>query len=147
MSGKSPAPAGKSPKPREAVMTTAPIEARTLVELIAGPLRLGENVKGALSRVARATGLPDRRVRGIWHHEARSIRSEEMDRLRQAARDARAKEQARAEYRSALTLIAACDATLRVRGEDVARPSAREVGEGHDGAGCHDRSVDRGAAQ
>ncbi|XYD07445.1 hypothetical protein R1A27_20270 [Methylobacterium sp. NMS12] len=144
MSGKSPARAGKSP---EAVMNTAPTEARCLIELIAGPLRLGENVKAALSRVARTTGLPDRRVRGIWHHEARSIRAEEMDRLRQAARDARAKEQARAEYRSALTLIAACDATLRVPGEDLARSSAREVGEGHDGAGRDDRSVDRGAGR
>jgi hypothetical protein len=67
MLGRSPAPAGKSP---EAVMLTAPAEAQTLVELIAGPLRLGENVKGALSRVARATGLPDRRIGGIWHQEA-----------------------------------------------------------------------------
>jgi hypothetical protein len=144
MSGKSPAPAGKSP---EAGMSTAPSEARSLVEMIAGPLRLGENVKAALSRVARTTGLPDRRVRGIWHHEARSIRSEEMDRLRQAARDARAKEQARAEYRAALSLITACDATLRVPGEDVARPSAREVSEGHDGAGRDDRTLDRGAVR
>ncbi len=59
MLGKSPEPAGKSPKGREAVVMTATAEARTLVEAIAGPLRLGENVKGALSRVARATGLND----------------------------------------------------------------------------------------
>ncbi len=36
-------------------MTTAQAEARTLVELIAGPMRLGENVKSALARVSRAT--------------------------------------------------------------------------------------------
>ena len=144
MLGKSPARAGKSP---EAGMITAPSEARSLVELIAGPLRLGENVKAALSRVARTTGLPDRRVRGIWHHEARSIRSEEMDRLRQAARDVRAEELARAEYRSAVSLIATCDATLRVPSADLARTSAREIGEGHDGAGRDDRPLDRGAAR
>lgn len=97
-------------------MLTAPAEAQTLVELIAGPLRLGENVKGALSRVARATGLPDRRIGGIWHQEARSIRAEEMDRLRQAARDARAMERARDELRAVTALITACDAPPGVRG-------------------------------
>ena len=147
MADKSPAPAGVSPKPREVVMMTAPVEARQLVELIAGPLKLGENVKGALARVARATGLPDRRVRGIWHHEARSIQSEEMDRLRIAARDAHLKEQARAEYRSALALITAADQTLRVRDQDMAGATVGQVGEI---AGCPrswDRSVDCGGGR
>ncbi|MCJ2035808.1 hypothetical protein [Methylobacterium sp. J-068] len=38
---------------------TARSEARTLGEAIAGPLRLGENGKVALSPVGRATGLND----------------------------------------------------------------------------------------
>lgn len=97
-------------------------EARELIGVIAGPLAMGEKVKTTLGRVAVATGLRERRIRAIWHREARAITAAEMDCLRRVA-------------------------TLRVPGEDVARPSAREVGEGHDGAGCHDRSVDRGAAQ
>ncbi|GAB6842135.1 hypothetical protein HNR00_004017 [Methylorubrum rhodinum] len=57
-------------------MLTARTEARELVLQIAGPLRLGENVKGALARVARTTGLTDRRVRGICTaRRARSPRS------------------------------------------------------------------------
>lgn len=141
MLGKSPEPAGKSPKGREAVVMTARAEARTLVEAIAGPLRLGENVKGALSRVARATGLNDRRVRGIWHNEARSIRADEMDRLRQAARDARATELARDEYRAFISKLAACDAALGLPGTDVDRTVDPAVGLGARG---DDRPLDQG---
>ena len=141
MLGKSPEPAGKLPKGREAVVMTARAEARTLVEAIAGPLRLGENVKGALSRVARATGLNDRRVRGIWHNEARSIRAEEMDRLRQAARDARATEQARDEYRAVISKLAACDAALGLPGPDVDRTANPGLGIR---PRTEDRTLDRG---
>ncbi|SFH04699.1 hypothetical protein SAMN05192565_12728 [Methylobacterium gossipiicola] len=142
MLGKSPEPAGQSPKGREAVVMSARAEARTLVEAIAGPLRLGENVKAALSRVARATGLNDRRVRGIWHNEARSIRSDEMDRLRKAAREARATEQARDEYRAVLTKLAACGTALGLPGPDVDRPADPGLGLGPRG---DDRAVDRGS--
>ena len=141
MLGNSPAASGKSPEPRKAVVMTAQVEARHLVEMIAGPLRLGENVKGALSRVARATGLNDRRVRGIWHNEARSIRSEEMDRLRQAARDARAREQTRDEHRSVLAKLAACDAALGVQRPDLGRADDPSLGFRSGGADC---AVDRG---
>ena len=141
MLGNSPAASGKSPEPRKAVVMTAQVEARHLVEMIAGPLRLGENVKGALSRVARATGLNDRRVRGIWHNEARSIRSEEMDRLRQAARDARAREQTRDEHRSVLAKLAACDAALGVQRPDLGRADDPSLGFRPRGA---DRAVDQG---
>ncbi|MHC2089442.1 hypothetical protein [Methylobacterium sp. CM6244] len=139
--GKSPENAGKSPKGREAVAMSSQAEARYLVELIAGPMRLGENVKAALSRVARTTGLNDRRVRGIWHNEARSIRSEEMDRLREAARDARATEQARNEHRSVLSLLATADAALGLPGPDVDRSDDPALGFG---PGDHDRPLDQG---
>ncbi|NEU13566.1 hypothetical protein G3T14_15710 [Methylobacterium sp. BTF04] len=142
MLGKSPEPVGKSPKGREAVVMTARAEARTLVETIAGPLRLGENVKGALSRVARATGLNDRRVRGIWHSEARSIRSDEMDRLRRAARDARATEQARDEFRAVISQLTACDAALGLQGPDLDRSVDLALGLG---PGGDDRPVDQGS--
>lgn len=122
MSGKSPKPLGFSPKPGGTIMMAVRAEARELVEAIAGPLRMGENVKAALSRVARVTGLGDRRVRGIWHNEARSIRADEMDRLREAARDAREMELARDEYRTFASRITACDATLGLPAADQARP-------------------------
>jgi len=142
MLGKSPEPAGKSPKGREAVVMTARAEARTLVETIAGPLRLGENVKAALSRVARTTGLNDRRVRGIWHNEARSIRAEEMDRLRQAARDARATEQARDEFRAVISQLTACDAALGLPSPDLDSSSDPALGLG--ARGDH-RALDQGS--
>lgn len=66
-------------------MLDATLEAHQLIGEIAGPMRMGERVKTALSVVARQTGLPERRVRGLWHRE-RSVRAEELDALRRAAR-------------------------------------------------------------
>lgn len=133
---------GGSPEARGGAMLTARTEARDLVLQIAGPLRLGENVKGALARVARATGLTDRRVRGIWHSEARSITAVEMDRLRHAARDARALEQARDEHRTVLAQIAACDAALGLPAPDLGGAPAAALGEPDGG---EDRTLDQGA--
>ncbi|WP_133771625.1 hypothetical protein [Enterovirga rhinocerotis] len=78
---RSPESLGFSPK----AWTSAAEEARELIRIIAGPLNLGDSVKAVLARVARKTGLGDRRVRAIWNEEARAIRSEEMDRLRATA--------------------------------------------------------------
>jgi len=69
----------------EVIVMSAAIEARQLIVSIAGPLDIGGKIKEALYRVARVTGLPERRVRGIWNLEARAIRAEEMDALRRAA--------------------------------------------------------------
>ncbi|WP_371346494.1 hypothetical protein [Ancylobacter sp. IITR112] len=60
-------------------------EAHDLIGQIAGAQALGSPIKTALSIVARRTGLTERRVRGIWHREARAIRAEELDALRRAA--------------------------------------------------------------
>lgn len=100
-------------------MSTAQAEARQLVELIAGPMRLGENVKSALARVARATGLGDRRVRGIWNGEARRIEAQEMDRLRQVALDARTQEDARLAYRAHIARLQAARSALRAPDTDL----------------------------
>ena len=78
--GFSPKSLGFSPKVADPIA-----EARALIRMIAGPLDLGDSVKAVLARVARKTGLGDRRVRAIWNEEARAIRSDEMDRLRAAA--------------------------------------------------------------
>ncbi|BCM86864.1 hypothetical protein [Methylobacterium indicum] len=135
---------------------TAQAEARQLVELIAGPVRLGENVKAALARVARLTGLGDRRVRGIWNGEARRIEAEEMDRLRRAALDASTLEDVDRAYRAHLARLRACreilghgavgqetsrQEALRVPAADAAgRVDHAELGL----AGAQDRPLDRG---
>ena len=119
-------------------------EARELVEIIAGPLTMGENVKAALSRVARVTGLGERRVRGIWHNEARSIRADEMDRLRQTVLDVRVREHADAAYAAHLARLSAARAALRIPSQD----GAGNVDHGGFGlAGAPDRPVARGAAR
>lgn len=83
----SPAPAGKSPKRNTKDKAMSPAcEAHHLIAEIAGPMELGGRIKTALGVVARRTGLPERRVRGLWHKEARAIRADELDALRRAAR-------------------------------------------------------------
>ena len=139
MSGESPKSSGISPKGGRG-MIGAKAEARELVSLIAGPVRLGDNVKAVLSRVADATGLGDRRVRGIWNGEARTIRAEEMDRLRAAARQARAVEDAQHELATVRAQLAACEAALRLPPEDVARAVADAVGRA---SGSAHRPLDR----
>lgn len=143
MSGLSPKLAGRRPELERCGMTTAQAEARTLVELIAGPLRLGENVKAALARVSVVTGIGDRRIRGIWNNEARLIRAEEMDRLRKVALDARTREDLDSAYRAHLARLKACQEALRVPHTLVDREGAAaslRVG------GTADRAMDRSAA-
>lgn len=140
MLARRPKPLEFSPKARSFDMSTAQAEARRMVELIAGPMRLGENVKSALARVARATGLGDRRVRSIWNGEARRIDATEMDRLRQVALDARTQEEARLAYRSHVARLQAARAALRIQDPDLdCRPNHRDLGE--------DRAADRPMAQ
>ena len=64
---------------------SAAVEARGLIRQIAGEAPMGTPIKAALSRVARLTGIGERRIRGIWHAEARAIRAEEIDKLRRVA--------------------------------------------------------------
>lgn len=86
MAGKSPTGAGKSPAYRsgEKVMSSL-AEARNLIVEIAGPISLGERVKTVLANVAVRSGLPERRVRGIWHREAKAVLAEELSALQRAA--------------------------------------------------------------
>ena len=73
---------GRSPK--EGAVSAA-AEARSLLEAIAGPQPAGGKVKTALARVARITGLGQRRVRALWNSEARRIGADEIETLRAAA--------------------------------------------------------------
>lgn len=102
---------GGSPKTE-----SASVEARRLLIQIAGPVSLGDSVKAVLGRVARVTGLGDRRVRAIWNEEARAIRSEEMDRLRAAAA---AQEQAHAITAGRAEAVVLADVFSRVLGGDA----------------------------
>lgn len=60
-------------------------EARNLIVEIAGPISLGERVKTVLANVAARSGLPERRVRGIWHREAKTVLADELSALQCAA--------------------------------------------------------------
>lgn len=108
-------------------------EAHQLIAQIAGAQALGSPIKTALGIVARRTGLTERRVRGIWHREARAIRAEELDALRRAAEaqkkadfDADISElRARLARLEAAAPVAPADALRGARegeGEEVARP-------------------------
>lgn len=86
MAGKSPTGAGKSPAAisGEKLMSSA-ADARDLIIEIAGPVSLGARVKTVLARVAEQSGLPERRIRGIWHREAKAVLAAEMIALKRAA--------------------------------------------------------------
>lgn len=60
-------------------------QARHLIVEIAGPISLGERVKTVLACVAERSGLPERRIRGIWHGEAKAVLADEMSALQRAA--------------------------------------------------------------
>jgi len=59
-------------------------EARGHVAALIGPQPPGAKLKNAFPRVARFVGLSERRIRAIWNHEARAIRADEIDALREA---------------------------------------------------------------
>lgn len=124
-------------------MDAAKVEARDLIELIAGPMRLGENVKSALARVARATGLGDRRVRGIWNGEARRIDAPEMDRLRRVALDVRTRNEAEEAYRVHIARLTAARTSVRLSDEEP----GGDLDHGRVGlAGAEDRALAQGEA-
>lgn len=84
----------KSEKPTEFAVPTmsAVCEASDLLRAISEPCPPGDSVKAAINRAARrvskfmAQPMRPGRAEDIWRKEARSIRSEEMDALRAAAR-------------------------------------------------------------
>lgn len=91
--GSSPASAART-KPMSATA-----EAHGLISQIAFGLPPQASIQEMLALVARRTGLGARRLRGIWNNEARAIKAEELDALREAAA-CRREEQDRHEYRS-----------------------------------------------
>lgn len=64
--------------------------ARACLQQIAGPQEMGACLKSLWPRLAGQLNMSERRVRAIWHGEARQITDDEMGRLTDAARRAAA---------------------------------------------------------
>lgn len=60
-------------------------EARGHVAALIGQLPPGDRLKAAFPRVARRLRMSERRIRAIWHGEAKAILADEMDLLRREA--------------------------------------------------------------
>ena len=123
----SPTTTGKSPEriKKEKPMSPA-CEAHRLIATIVGPQEIGGRIKTALGMVARRTGLPERRVRGLWHKEARAIRADELDALRRAAR-AEQKAEIDAEISELRARLARLEETLAVAAAYAGRAPSQEV--------------------
>lgn len=114
-------------------MLDATMEAHQLIGEIAGPMRMGDRVKTALNAVARQTGLPERRVRGLWHRE-RTVRAEELDALRRAAR-AKRKAEIDAEISELRARLARLEESIALGGQRVVGGARDELREPMGGAG------------
>lgn len=66
----------------------AAVRAKHLVVEIAGLAEMGRNLKNDFARVAEATGLSERRIRGIWNDEARKVSGDELAELERARQEA-----------------------------------------------------------
>jgi hypothetical protein len=74
-----------TPNPKVHHMTASVLsEARGHVAALIGPQAPGAKLKASWPRLARLLGTTERRVRAIWNGEARAIRADEMDTLREA---------------------------------------------------------------
>lgn len=70
--------------PPEGKAMSSVAEARGILSELIGLMRPGEKLKNRFPLVATLTGIRERRLRGVWHGEARRIDAHEMDRLRAA---------------------------------------------------------------
>lgn len=61
------------------------VEASTLIRRVAEPRPVGDSVKAAIRRAARALGFSFSRAKDIWYGDARRIDPAEMDALRTQA--------------------------------------------------------------
>ncbi len=106
-------------------------EARSLIIDIAGPVPLGAKVKTILARVADASGLSERRIRGIWNEEARAVLADELEALRQAkaAEELRRREDSvHAINEGTWARLERTQTLIAARREDLARRKAGCIG-------------------
>jgi hypothetical protein len=127
MAGVSAKNAGKSPANAGDAMNADVADYRELLIEIAGPVRLGENVKSALASIAMKSGLSERRIRGIWHREVKDLRAKELAKLRRAARERQELEDARDAYKILQRRLAACEAALGLQPEEQDRAVADQA--------------------
>ena len=71
---------------------SAVAEASFRLRRLAEPYPAGDRVKAAIQRAAKRAGLPTQRAENLWYGEARLVRAEEMDAIRQADEARQAKE-------------------------------------------------------
>lgn len=103
---------------------SATAEASFLIKLAAEPRPVGDTVKAAIRRASRRVGLTFSRSRDIWYGQARRVDASEMDKLRAVNA---AEEQARDEYRDALTAFRLVAHRLATIDPDFAREIADAV--------------------
>lgn len=146
MSGNATKNAGISPAPAaEVAKMSAVVEARHLISDIAGPLPAGTQIQEMLTRVARVTGMGQRRLRGIWNSEARALRAEELDALREAARRRRAQEATdRHEFQELTKRLALLEARVAQIDPEFHRASLDACREQANAVGHMDRAMAQG---
>lgn len=97
-------------------------EAARLLKLAAEPRPVGDSVKDAIWRAARAVGFACDRAKRIWYGEAKRIDAEELDKLRDFARERRARiAAARADDQRNIEQLAALRGRLSARDPDFHR--------------------------
>jgi hypothetical protein len=129
---------------------SAVVEASTLLKRAAEPRPVGDNIKAAISRAAdRVTKfMPPKkamtfsRAEDIWRQEARTIKSEEMDAIRCAAKAQKELlNAARDEWRLLDERIKRIEQALLVSDPDFARPHVDAL---RAATGRADRALDSG---
>lgn len=130
-----------SGKRRASQMTASVLrEARGHVAALIGRQPPGAKLKAAWPRIARLVGLTERRIRAIWHSEARSIRADEMDALRAAANESKSKSHVAnhaAQIEAAARALEAASPSLHRAEIDRLRDAARRLRDLDDGALNH----------
>lgn len=121
---------------------SASVEACQILRGLSEPATAGESIKGAIWRASRLAGISAVRAKAIWYGEARAIRAEEMDSLRQAAkkRGQRVRD-AKAELADLQRIIADLDA-LATRAADCLRGLDAERERPTGETRTHDRNQD-----
>ena len=102
---------------------TAVAEAGFLLRRIAEPRPVCDSVKAAITRAARAVGLPFGRAEDIWRGEARTVRAEEMDAIRRAASRKNKEKADRDEYAVLMERLSFLEDRLEQIDPDFHRPA------------------------
>lgn len=103
---------------KESVVTALALDVSRRLRALAEPRPVGDRVKVAISRAARAAGLPYWRAYDVWYGKARRIHADEIQAIR-AAELARSKGASRELYALARDFEALAERASRVDPEMV----------------------------